>query len=293
MQQDPDTSTAAHEDDSSTPNAEQARVWNGDNGRHWVVHNQRYESILQAFDRPLLRAAELHAKDHVLDVGCGSGQTTFKTAQLVPGGAVAGLDLSEPMLAQARDRAGLAHSAEITFEQGDAQIHPFTPAGYDAAISRFGVMFFADPAAAFTNIATAVRPGGRLAFVCWQPPDRNPWFRKTAGTLAEYVAFPDEREDACGPFSLTDPARIREVLAGTGFVDVDITAITEPMRTANDVEDAIHFVNDGPMATALTEAGPDIKARALDAVRTALAVHETEDGLVLPGLAWLVTARRA
>lgn len=292
MQQGSETSHPSHENDSA-PNAEQAREWNGDNGRHWVEHNQRYESILHAFDRPLLQAAELHADDRVLDLGCGCGQTTFEAARLVPDGAVTGLDLSEPMLELARHRSGRTHSAEVTFEQADAQIHPFTPAGYDAAVSRFGVMFFADPSAAFTNIATALRPGGRLAFVCWQPPDRNPWFRKTAGTLAEYVDFPDESEDACGPFSLTDPARIREVLAGTGFVDVDISAITEPMRTADDVEDAIDFICEGSMATTLTEAGPEIKARALDAVRTALAPHDTEDGLVLPGYAWLVTARRA
>ncbi|QGK70460.1 methyltransferase domain-containing protein [Allosaccharopolyspora coralli] len=295
MQENPHTGSvpAQHNSGVHAPNAEQSRAWNGDDGRHWVDHTQRYESILQGFDRPLLQAAELSTADRVLDVGCGCGQSTFAAARLVPTGAVTGLDLSEPMLAYARDRAGPTQSAEVTFELGDAQRHAFLPGGYDAVISRFGVMFFADPSAAFTNIAAAVRPGGRLAFVCWQPADRNPWTRKTAGTLAEYVDFPDEGEHRCGPFAFADPARIREVLAGTGFVDVDITAITEPMRTADDVEDAIGFICEGSMATALTEAGPDLATRALDAVRAALAPHETDDGLVLPGHAWLVSARRA
>src|SRR5690242_10567588 len=123
----------------------------------------------------ILRAAALRAGLNVLDVGCGSGGTTLAAARLVAPGRVLGLDLSGPMLAQARAGAEAAGLANVTFQQGDAQVESLEPAGFDIAISRFGVMFFADPVAAFANIRSATRPGGRLVFVCWQPLAANQW----------------------------------------------------------------------------------------------------------------------
>jgi SAM-dependent methyltransferase len=280
---------------ATTANAEQAEAWDGDEGAHWVRHQHRYEAMTQGFTEPLLAAAAIAETDRVLDVGCGCGQTTRLAAGRATRGLAVGIDLSGPMLQRARDDAADEAVTNVSFEQGDAQVHPFPAAAFDVAISRFGVMFFDDPVAAFANIRAALAPGGRLAFLCWQDIPHNEWIAVSAGAVLAHVPLPDNlgAPDAPGPFSLSDPDRIADLLTSTGFDDFTTTSVEAPLRLGDDADDAIAFLGGSGMARGLLDpVDPATAARALDAVRDALRPYQRPDGLALGGAAWLVTARR-
>lgn len=177
-------------------NTEQAQAWNGPEGAHWARNQDRWNAVNEGFDEPLLDAAGITGEDRVLDLGCGSGQTTRRAALRAPRGHVLGLDLSGPMLAEARSRAEREGVANVSFAQGDAQVHPFGAGAFDAAVSRYGVMFFADPVAAFGNIGRALRPGGRLAFVCPADAALNGWVTAMA-SLREALPVGDFDSPGC------------------------------------------------------------------------------------------------
>jgi SAM-dependent methyltransferase len=275
-------------------NTEQAEAWNSEEGLHWAAHQDRYDAMSGAFTEPLLDAAVIAETDIVLDIGCGNGQSTRLAARRAHRGRAVGLDLSAPMLERAAATAANESIANVSFLQGDAQVHQLPAAEFDVAISRFGVMFFADPVAAFANIASAVRSDGRLAFVCWQDLTRNEWLMVPAGAALEHVGMPEVGEPgAPGPFSLAEPARIEAILGEVDFADVDITGIDAPMRLGDSAADAVAFLRGTGMARALLEkADAPTAARALDAVSAALRPYEQPGGLFLTGAAWLVTARR-
>src|SRR3954454_17380587 len=192
---------------ASTVNPPQAEAWNGYEGGHWAAHQDRYDAVNSGFNDRLLAAAAIGSQDEVLDVGCGNGQVTRLAARRAR--RAAGLDLSAPMLARARATAEEEGLANVTFEQGDAQIHPFPAGAYDVAFSRFGIMFFADPVAAFANIGRALRPGGRVAFLSLRDlasSDLGSVFAVMGGQV------PPRPAAGLGPASLADPDRIRQVL---------------------------------------------------------------------------------
>ncbi|NEK60293.1 methyltransferase domain-containing protein [Geodermatophilus sabuli] len=274
-------------------NAEQFRAWNGDDVEHWVTHVDRYEAASARFDRWLLDAAAITAPDHVLDVGCGAGVSSAAAARAAVDGHVTGLDLSAPLLAVARRRAEAAGLTNVTFVQGDAQVHPFEPAAFDVVLSRFGVMFFADPPAAFANLGAAVRPGGRLAMLAWQGMARNEWLGILFETLAAGRSLPEPPVGAPGPFGLADPDTVRRLLTGAGFVDVDLADVREPERVGADVDDAYAFMSSlGPTKGLLAGLDEHDRASALSALRARLADRAGPDGVLLGAAAWLVTARR-
>src|SRR5260370_9379788 len=197
-------------------NRDQAEHWNSSEqtGR-WVTHEAEVDRMLAPCAAMILGAASLARGDHVLDVGCGCGATTVDAARAVAPGTSTGIDLSGPMLARARQNAVRSGIANTFFEQGDAQTYLFRPA-FDAVISRFGVMFFADPIAAFANLRTAARRGGRLTFVCWQPPAANEWLPAPGAAPAGPLPIPDLGGHAApGMFSPADPSRIPSLLART------------------------------------------------------------------------------
>jgi SAM-dependent methyltransferase len=274
-------------------NTEQAEAWNNVEGTHWAEQQDRYDALNASFTEPLLDGSAIAEADTVLDMGGGTGHTPRQAARRAGRGRVLGLDLSSPMLERARASAAAEGITNVTFEQGDAQIHPFEAATFDVAISRFGVMFFADPVAAFTNIGRALRPGGRLGFACWQELTNNEWLMATAGAALQHVPFPDLGvPGAPGPFSLADHERIRGILGSAGFQDVDIEAVERPMRLGDDADDAVGFLRGTGMARALFEdAEPAAVERALEAVTEALRVHEQPGGVYLNGAAWLVVSR--
>jgi SAM-dependent methyltransferase len=279
----------------SIANHEQAEHWNRDEAYHWVTHQVRYDQMLEPLADMLLEAAALAAGDRVLDVGCGCGATTLAAARVVAAAPVVGVDLSAPMLAQARadaDRAGIANTR---FEQADAQVHPFDEGAFDTAISRFGMMFFADPTAAFANLHRSTRPGGRLVFVCWQELAANEWLLVPGTALAQHVALPDlGPPGAPGMFALADPERTRTLLAQAGWRDIDITARRAPILVGGrgSLDDATEFLRTGSIGrTVLHDADADTEGRAIAAVRDALAPYVTDDGVQLDAAVWLVTAR--
>ncbi|MEU7133427.1 class I SAM-dependent methyltransferase [Streptomyces sp. NPDC046261] len=273
-------------------NTEQEQAWNGYEGQHWADHHDRWNAVNAGFNEPLLAAAAIGAEDRVLDIGCGAGQTSRLAARRAARGRVLGLDLSGPELRLARelaDREGLAH---LAFEQGDAQAHPLPHGGFDVAISRFGIMFFADPVAAFGNIRRALRPGGRLAFVTMAEPGRNEWVR-AVGALREHLPMPYFGADGSAPgmFSFADPARIHDVLGGAGFRAVTVTSVEAPQNWGPDAREAANFVlGSGPLRFLLDQAAPDVAHRAGEALTAALRPFAQPDGVHLRGAAWLVTA---
>ncbi len=275
-------------------NTEQAEAWNTEEGAHWASQQVRYDALNGAFTPPLLDGAAIAEGDVVLDIGCGNGQTTRAAAGRAIRGRALGLDLSAPMLERARASAIAEGLTNVRFEQADAQVHPFEAAMFDVAISRFGVMFFADPPAAFANIGRALRPGGRLAFMCWQDLTSNEWLMATAGAALQHVPFPDlGPPGAPGPFSLADRGRIQQILDGAGFQDVAIDAVEKPMRLGDDADDAVGFLRGTGMARALLDdAEPAAAEHALEAVGEALRTHQQPNGVYLNGAAWLVAARR-
>ncbi|MGH9185794.1 MAG: class I SAM-dependent methyltransferase [Acidimicrobiales bacterium] len=276
-------------------NTDQAAAWDGDEGTHWVSHQHRYETMTGAFTEPLLDAAAIAATDRILDIGCGCGQTTRLAAGQAPQGHGLGVDLSRAMLDRAEADAADAALTNVRFEQGDAQVHRFSPRAFDVAISRFGIMFFADPVTAFTNIGSALVAGGRLAFLCWQDVTRNAWITVPASAALAHVPIPDlGAADEPGPFSLADPNRISDLLTRAGFTDIETTSVEAPLRLGSDADDAVSFLSGTGIARALLESvDPDTATRALDAIRDALRPYERPDGLCLGGAAWLVTSHRA
>ncbi|MFD8784994.1 methyltransferase domain-containing protein [Kitasatospora sp. NPDC059599] len=282
-------------------NTQQSEAWNGDEGRHWSDHHDRWNAVNEGFDAPLLEAAGIRPADRVLDVGCGAGQTTRLAALAATPGSALGLDLSAPMLARARALAAEEDIDRIAFEQGDAQIHPLPTAGFDVAISRFGIMFFEDPVAAFGNIGRALRPGGRIAFVCMADPARTEWVqvfdavRAVLQLPAQGVSIPS----GPGMFSLADPAVIHRVLAEAAFTDVRTEPVEARGQFGRDIDDAAdHLLGSGPvrhLASLLDPAGtdgPSAAGQVRDALTGALAGYEGPGGVRLRTSAWLVTAAR-
>jgi SAM-dependent methyltransferase len=271
-------------------NIEQLRAWDGDEGEYWAHNAEYFDRSVAVYHERLLTVAAIGERDHVLDVGCGTGQTTRDAARAASAGAALGVDLSSPMIDYARRRATTEGVTNVRFAQADAQIYPFEPGASDVAISRTAAMFFGDHAAAFTNIGRALRSGGRLVLVTWQPLSGNEWIREISGALAAGRDLPPPPPDA-GPFSLSDPDRVRVLLMTAGFSDVELDGATAGMWFGNDADDAHRFVLGlmGWMLEGLDNVG---RTRAIDALRATMAAHETPDGVLFESAAWTIQASR-
>jgi ubiquinone/menaquinone biosynthesis C-methylase UbiE len=226
----------------------------------------------------------------VLDVGCGSGQTTREAARTAQAGSALGVDVSAAAIERARELAQAQAVRNVTFERGDAQVHPVPQERFDLAISRFGTMFFADPIAAFGNIGRALRPAGRLVMMVWQAHDRNEW--ETAITQA-LGGSPAVTSGTADPFSLANPPTVTEILKAAGFADITFADVREPMYFGSDVAAAFDWVR-GFACTrdALSQLDPAAAARALGRLRETLATHLNGNGVWFDSRAWIITARR-
>jgi SAM-dependent methyltransferase len=274
-------------------NRDAYRAWDGTDGDYWAAHADHFDRAVAAYDEPLLAAAGIGSADRVLDLGCGTGHTTLAAARRAPDGAALGVDLSARMIEVARRRAAAEGTANVSFLQADAQVHPFAPSGFDAAISRTGAMFFGDPVAAFSNVSRALRPGGRLTLLTWQAVAQNEWFVEFTRALAAGRAIPAPPPGAPGPFSMADPDRVRAVLTSSGFSDVVLDGVRAPMWFGRDVDDAERFVRgQGFVAGMLSGLEPSARTVALNALRASIASHGTPEGVCYPSAAWVVTARR-
>ncbi|HEX2577498.1 MAG TPA: methyltransferase domain-containing protein [Aquihabitans sp.] len=272
-------------------NAAQLAAWDGEEGAYWAAHADRYDRSVAPLHRRLLAEAAIAPGERVLDIGCGTGQTTRDAARASGNGEALGVDLSAGMLDVARDRASAEGVANATFVQADAQVHPFEAGSFDVAVSRTGAMFFGDPAAAFANVGSAMRPGGRLVMATWASLADNEWMREIAGALAAGRDLPTPPPDAPGPFSLSDEGHVRSLLGGAGFVDVELERASSPMWFGHDADDASTFIL-GQLGWLLAGLDDDGRARALDALHASTAAHEGADGVTYGSTCWAVRAVR-
>jgi len=274
-------------------NTEMAEYWNGRPADVWVTEAERFDTMLAPFGRRLMTAIVLKPGERVLDVGCGNGAISLEAARAVgPGGRVIGLDLSMPMLGVARRRAD-EQGLDVDFVHGDAQTTSFDEP-FDVVMSRFGVMFFDDPAVAFTNLARAARRGGRLCFVCWQEMFANEWIAVPAMAMVAHVGIPELPEPgAPGPFALADAQRTRGLLESSGWSEVTVEEHKDGMRIGRDPEDVVAFMLSDEMGRRLVDGkDPEAVQAGTEAALEALRPYATPEGVVLDGAYWLVTARK-
>jgi SAM-dependent methyltransferase len=273
-------------------NQDQVEFWNGRVGLEWTVLQERMDACLSAIHATLMDFAAPRAGEAVLDIGCGTGTTSMGLAYAVgPLGRVNGIDISRTMLELARRRG--QGRANLTFMEADASQSSFKPE-HDLLFSRFGVMFFDDPAAAFANIRMAAKPGGRIAFVCWRTPPENLWASAPVAAAKEFLPeTPPPDPLAPGPFAFADAGRIEAILGAGGFRDIDIRKFDRGMDMGCDLDRAAALtLRVGPLARAAAELDDATKARIAHAVKVALARFERADGTIAPPVAcWLVGAR--
>ncbi|SIS60178.1 Ubiquinone/menaquinone biosynthesis C-methylase UbiE [Roseivivax lentus] len=276
-------------------NAEQEAFWSGDAGQRWVAHHRDLDILHDAVRARIMAAAAPQEGARILDVGCGGGALTLSAARAVgPDGAAHGVDISQPLLTLAAEAGLAAELGQARFFHADAQTHAFE-AGYDLVLSRFGVMFFADPAAAFANLRAALRPGGRLVAATWAAAEHNPWFSTPrAAAVARLGAPPSSDPDAPGPMALREPARIRAILEAAGFDDISVTPEDIRLHHPDGWEAAQRLLPAiGPIPGVIRdrEGGPDDLRAILEDMRARWAPHLHADGLFLPARINLMTAR--
>jgi ubiquinone/menaquinone biosynthesis C-methylase UbiE len=270
-------------------NREQLQAWDGDEGAYWAAHPDHFEHALDRYDEAFAAAGDIRPTDRVLDVGCGTGKTTRRAASAASNGAVLGVDLSSAMLTVARQRASAAGLHNVRFEQADAQIHPFEPASFDVAIGTTSVMFFGDRVAGLANVGRALRPGGRLVQLTWQPFPHQEWIREFSTALAASRDLPTPLPDAPGPFTLADPDVIKAVVDAAGYTDLTLDDHREPMWFGTDADDAHELVL-GLLGWMLEGLDDDGRAAARDALRATIETHVTPDGVVYDSAAWIIRA---
>jgi ubiquinone/menaquinone biosynthesis C-methylase UbiE len=284
---------------ASGANAQEIEYWNGEAGSNWSERDDQMSAMLRPLGAEAIERAAPEAGEWVLDIGCGCGDTTVELAWAVgsSGGAL-GVDISAPMLVTANQKIdSLAEELRdgITFKLADASSHDFAPATFDLLFSRFGVMFFADPAAAFANMRGALKPGGRLTFLCWGPVDQNDWIMVPMKAARAHLPPPEPMEPgAPGPFAFADTAYVTKILQTAGFTDIDFEA-TEPTMKMGDGEslDASveFFMELGPVSGGLVDQPESVRNAVRESVLAAVSDRYLDGYVQLPGKCWLVTAR--
>lgn len=282
------------------PNASEAHLWATSLGQKWVDHQQALDRLFAEVTNVLLSAAAPQAGQHVLDLGCGAGATTLALAPRVgPEGAATGLDISPPLLRLARQRAAAAGHKNLDFLEADAQVHPFRQPAFDLLVSRFGSMFFSDPVAAFANLRTALRPGSRVHLAAWAPLADNPWFAIPRGAaIARLGPGPKAPPNEPGPFAFADRNYAVGLLKDAGLADVETTAVPVTLVPPDTLDEAAGLsVQVGPAARLIatliaTKNGTAADAAAIaQAVAAALASYQTADGVRVPAVINLFSAR--
>jgi SAM-dependent methyltransferase len=277
-------------------NRAQQDYWETDGPRQYQQFGDTNEALLAPAGQAMLDAAKLRPGERVLDVGCGFGASTLEAAERVaPSGRVVGVDISAGMLQPARERIAAAGADNIELLHADAQAYAFEAGSFDAVISRFGMMFFEDPQAAFANLARALRAGGRLVFVCPQDPLKNQWVVVALDAAAAALGrAPDlGAPGAPGPFAFADGDRLTQLLTGGGFRDVRLETLTRPFRIGQTINDAVNFILSLPQSKQLFASAPqDTVDAAATALHAGFAPYARPQGVVMDATAWLVTAHR-
>lgn len=279
-------------------NEEQVEYWNGEGGKRWAEDDDTMARLLQPITEALLSHVQLQDCRRALDVGCGGGSQSLMLArQLGEGATVLGVDISAPMLEVARSKTGEGADtgAELSFLQTDASTHPFPVDGFDLVFSRFGVMFFDDPVAAFANIRSALQAGGRLVFCCWQAMKDNAWTWIPIQAALQHLPPPEPPPpNAPGPFAFADAERVSGILEDAGFREVTVTPFATTL-TLSDAATLGQAVRDlariGPVARLLADQPQPVLEQVFAAMEAVLEPHYDGSTLQLPGAVWFVTAK--
>lgn len=274
-------------------NAEQITYWNGPGGQHWADRQQTQDIVLTPVSAALIDRARAGTGERIIDIGCGCGATTFAFADKVgPTGHVLGVDVSAPMLALARKLA--PPQAPVEFMLADATVHAFAQASFDLLVSRFGVMFFAEPELSFANLRKALRPGGRVAFACWRTPRDNPWVMVPLQAAYQHVPkMPQLGPEDPGPFSFADEERVRRILGAAGFASVALERHDFPLDFAigHGLDVAVQSAMEvGPTSRALEGHPDETKAVVASSIRAALAPFAQGGKVPLGASIWIITA---
>ena len=270
---------------------EQMKLWNGPSGRAWVDAQEVLDQLFMPFETLLADAVAAGSRHHVLDVGCGTGSTTIAAARRVGAtGHCVGVDISEPMLALARTRAGRT-GARATFIRADAQTHAFEPAAFDMILSRFGVMFFEDPVRAFTNLRRAVTSDAELRFIAWRGPAQNPFMTTAERAAASLLPqMPPRQPDAPGQFAFADEGRVRRILEQGGWSKIDLQPIDVECALP---EKALHLyvTRLGPVGMVLQNADEQTRKRVIETVLAAFAPYVRGAEVRFTAACWMAVAR--
>lgn len=273
-------------------NADQIEFWNGPAGQHWAERQETMDRTLGAIQPALLAFAAAQPGEHVVDIGCGSGTTSFALADAVGSkGQVTGVDISRPMLSLARKRAG-ALGKTVAFVEADASVFPFATE-IDLVFSRFGVMFFDQPAKAFENIHRALKPSGRLAFVCWRAPQDNAWVSAPMAAARPFLPETAPGDPlAPGPFAFADADRVKMILTEAGFRNVRVEPLDTVMNLGGSLDSATQqMLEVGPISRAVADVDEIARAKIAAAVRVALEKYATPNGITPTAACWLVGAK--
>ncbi len=282
--------------DPAQVNADQLAFWNGTGGRTWVARQAHTDVTLRPVSEALLAHGAPQTGEHVLDIGCGCGASTLDFARAVgPTGAVVALDISGPMLAEAQARAGTAGIANVSWRQADAAATALD--GYDLLTSNFGLMFFGEPVAAFSHLRSAANRGARMSFVCWGPPDRNPWIKVPMDAVSAHLPpRPKGVPNAPGMFAFADPQYVSELLTAAGWTSPQIDELECDLDIAagGGLQAAVaQSTQIGAVNSWLRNQPEEIANAAVESIRDALAAHVDGASVRLPGAMWLVSSTAA
>jgi ubiquinone/menaquinone biosynthesis C-methylase UbiE len=278
---------------SAIPNAKHSEEWNHATGKRWLERHQAVDWQIASFGRPAMDRADIRPGQRILDIGCGCGETTLELARRVgASGSVMGVDISLMLIEAARQLAKESGLASVRFEAADAQTFPFDAESFDLAFSRFGIMFFDDPEAAFGNLRRAVRPGGRLGFLCWPSPRDNLFMTIPVEAASRHIAFPQSGDpNAPGPFAFADPSQVSRILSRSGFGEIAMDRVTEKVGGGTLDESAGMLLGFGVLDSVLETIDAKTRGAILADIRSALGRFESQGRVLLDAVAWLVAAR--
>jgi SAM-dependent methyltransferase len=275
-------------------NTDQIAYWNGPNGQRWTDRQAEQDVLLAPVAKALIDRAAPCPGERIVDVGCGCGGTSMALASLVaPAGFVLGVDISGPMLSRARELA--PKGAPVDFVLADATVYPFDPGHFDLLASRFGVMFFAEPAISFANLRRALRPSGRMAFACWREPRENPWMMAPLQAIYQHVPkLPPQGPEDPGPFAFASEERVHRILGEAGFkkIEMEPVALSFDIAIGRGLDAAVQAAMQiGPGSRALDGHPPETRAAAAKSVKEMLTPYVRGETVPLAGSIWIVTAR--